>query len=69
MCHKLIALERIENHSIEPKSEDISVTLSIGCVIKNKESSSTCEDILEASDKNLYLSKNNGRNQFTISDT
>lgn len=71
ICNKLSALENIKTQhpnssNTEAKCEEVPVTLSIGCAIKKKTSKSSCEEMLEASDKSLYISKNNGRNQFTI---
>jgi len=71
ICNKLSALENIKTQHpnssyTEVKYEEIPVTLSVGCAIKKKTSKSSCEEMLEASDKSLYISKNNGRNQFTI---
>ena len=49
-----------------PVDEDF-LSISIGCVIVEKYNSLLPKEILNETDQNLYHSKHNGRDQFTIS--
>lgn len=58
----------IESLNIEHKNSKISnvVTISIGAVIYEPNSYTSCNSLYKLADENLYKSKQNGRNQFTI---
>jgi GAF domain-containing protein len=52
----------IENHKLEVNGEEENITVSIG-VATFPEDGSTREELIEAADKALYLSKRSGRNK------
>jgi diguanylate cyclase (GGDEF)-like protein len=58
----------IESLKIEHKNSKISnfVTISIGAIIYEPNSYISCNKLYKLADENLYKSKQNGRNQFTI---
>lgn len=55
----------VENSSLRLEEASLKVTISIGGSMVNK--TDTIESIIKRVDKNLYKSKDNGRNQVTIS--
>lgn len=60
--------KNIESLNIEHKNSSISsvVTISIGAVIYEPDSYVSCNKLYKLADENLYKSKQNGRNKFTI---
>jgi len=60
--------KNIESLKIEHKNSKISnvVTISIGAVIYEPDSYISCNQLYKIADENLYKSKQNGRNQYTI---
>ncbi len=60
--------KNIESLNIEHKNSKIShiVTISIGAVIYEANSYVSCNRLYKIADESLYLSKQNGRNQYTI---
>lgn len=63
-------LKNIANYGIPHKRNRVAncVTISIGVTTGNVQCSQKYEDYLEQSDKALYMSKQNGRNQYTFLD-
>jgi two-component system cell cycle response regulator len=57
--------QSIANHSVEAGDKSIEVTVSLGVSTVPHESIKSADDFIEMTDKSLYLSKKNGRNQST----
>lgn len=55
---------QIEKKSIKKNYEDVSVTVSVGLIYKNK--TETLENAINKADEALYESKNSGKNYLTV---
>lgn len=57
--------EKIEENTVLSGNESIQTTISIGVTEADLECDMTAEDVINRSDKALYISKNSGRNRVT----
>lgn len=57
----------VENSFVDHQGSSLSVTISIGGAIMQKDD--TLATLIERADQQLYLSKEGGRNQVSVSDT
>jgi len=55
----------IESHSVETANKSLQVTVSLGVATIPFESIESIDQFIEVTDKSLYFSKKNGRNQST----